>query len=269
MTTVTPQTEETGPTAPEVVEPQQQATDRPEGLPENFKSVEDLAKAFKETQAELTRTKQGNAPQEQQEQQEEQQAEQETQETEQDLSAEDEAALEAAKKAGVDLTEYSNEFWEQGDLTEERRGEVAEKLKSVFGDEAQSIVNEFVEGKKLILKNQQTMLYNEAGGETQYKAMVNWAAQNLTQQEIAAYDKAVEGDIHQAQLAIGGLRAKYERAVGRDPNLVTGENSVAGSSAGYKSKAEMMEDMSNPKYKKDPAFRERVQKKIANSSVMG
>jgi len=49
---------QTGPEAPA----QAPTNDRPAWLPENFKSPEDLAKSYKEAQAELTRLKQGTAP---------------------------------------------------------------------------------------------------------------------------------------------------------------------------------------------------------------
>src|SRR5690606_29736434 len=53
-------TPETGATVPEGSP--QTPTNRPEWLPENFVSPEDLAKSYKELQAELTRIKQGGQP---------------------------------------------------------------------------------------------------------------------------------------------------------------------------------------------------------------
>lgn len=269
MATVTPEVEETGPVAPSeqptVVSPDNPGgtVDRPVGLPENFKTVEALAEAFKKKQAELTRLQQGLPPKEEGE------ADEKPADSEQDKQ--DKAAEEVAQASGVDLTEYSNEFWETGDLSTERRGELVEKLGpklQELGLDPTEAINVFVEGRKAMMKNETDLIYSEVGGKEAYTEIVTWAAKNLSPSERKAYDAAVtSGDIHSAQLAVGGLKLKYDKATGgTGPRLVQGDGKAGPSRY---SKAQMKADMESKRYKTDADFRAEVLRKIESSKVMG
>jgi hypothetical protein len=102
-----------------------------------------------------------------------------------------------------------------------------------------------------------------AGGEEQFNDMLAWANENLTPGEQKAYNDAVlsEGS---AEFAIQGLYARYRQAAGA-PNFVNTQNTPASTNGAYQSQREMMVDMANPKYHKDPAFRKMVQQKVARS----
>jgi hypothetical protein len=72
--------------------------------------------------------------------------------------------------------------------------------------------------------------------------------------------------VNTAAIAIGQLKAKYEAAHGKDPaNFVSGKTPAADVDT-YGSWAEVTVDMSNPLYKRDPAFRAKVEAKMARSS---
>ena len=47
---------------------------------------------------------------------------------------------------------------------------------------------------------------------------------------------------------------------------MTGNNNVAGSTFGYRSKAEMKRDMSDARYATDPSFRREVAQKIQSAT---
>jgi hypothetical protein len=64
------------------------------------------------------------------------------------------------------------------------------------------------------------------------------------------------------------LKARYEAKRGVEPQrTLEGRKSNAGTDR-YESVAELQEDMRNPKYAKDPAFRSRVEQKLARSDIM-
>ena len=82
-----------------------------------------------------------------------------------------------------------------------------------------------------------------------------------------AYDTAVNSkDIETAKLAVVGLKAKFEKANGNEPNLVEGKATVSGQD-GYKSWAEVTAAMSDDRYTKDPAYQALVQDKLAKSEL--
>ena len=57
------------------------------------------------------------------------------------------------------------------------------------------------------------------GGADAYAEMSNWAAENMSEQEKTAYNTAVNSkDIETAKLAVVGLKAKFEKANGSEPN---------------------------------------------------
>ena len=53
--------------------------------------------------------------------------------------------------------------------------------------------------------------------------------------------------------------------MGRTPDLVTGKQPVAG--AAYRSMAEVVRDMSDPRYDRDEAYRMDVQNRLARSNI--
>ena len=73
---------------------------------------------------------------------------------------------------------------------------------------------------------QATDLQNEYGGAERYKEMTEWAAQNFTESERTAYDKAMKStDIDYVRLAVDGLQARYMAATDQEPRLIGGRSS--------------------------------------------
>lgn len=181
---------------------------------------------------------------------------------------EEDPAKKVADAAGFQLDTYQTEYFETGDVSVENRTKIAEGLKSVLGDNALDIVNQYIEGQKVTHANDRKMYYDEAGGEDAYGEIVTWAKDALSKEEIAAYNKAIDsGDRHQALLAIRGLRSTYEAKNGRVPNNVkaTGGATAPSGSAPFASSAEMTAAMRDPRYKTDQAYRDHVAARIAAS----
>lgn len=168
----------------------------------------------------------------------------------------DDASAALATK-GLDMTPLSQEFAQNGALSD------ASYKKLEDAGIPKPMVDAYIAGQQALVAQQAAAAHEVAGGKEQFDSMVKWAATGLTQGEIAAYDKAVtEGSFDEAKLAVAGLRARYEAANGREPGLLGGKPSNGGI-AGYASTAEMTAEMKDPRYEKDPAYRARVQAKLA------
>jgi len=97
--------------------------------------------------------------------------------------------------------------------------------------------------------------------------MTQWASENLSQAEIAAYDRSVDsGDIEMVKLAITGLRSKYQAVEGSDPSLIGGQ-STSSTGGNYSSWSEVTAAMKDTRYETDPAYRQQVANKLNRSNI--
>ena len=109
-------------------------------------------------------------------------------------------------------------------------------------------------------------LKSSVGGEAQYNEMLSWAGQNLTEQEIEAYDSIMEkGDPAAAYWAVQGLSYRYRDSNGVEGDLVQGKSPGIGGT--FRSQAEVVQAMSDPRYDNDPAYRQDVMRKLERSNV--
>ena len=109
-------------------------------------------------------------------------------------------------------------------------------------------------------------LRNSVGGEQQYNEMLGWAGQNLTDQEIESYDAIMDqGDPAAAYWAVQALAYRYRDANGVEGDLVQGKPPGAGDT--FRSQAELVEAMADPRYDKDPAYRRDLMRRLENSDV--
>ena len=214
---------------------------KPEGLPEKFNSVEDLAKSYQELEKKLgdnTEAPKTDAPKN-------------------DLDI----AEKAVESAGLNMENLSSEYAEKGEL-DAKSYEALEKAGI-----PKEYVNQFIEGQKAVADQQASSLKEIAGGNEAYSEMSNWAADNMTDAEKTAYNTAVNSkDVETAKLAIAGLKAKFDGANGNEPNLVEGKATVSGQD-GYKSWAEVTKAMGDERYSNDPAYQATVKEKLSKSEL--
>ena len=108
---------------------------------------------------------------------------------------------------------------------------------------------------------------NMAGGDASYDALTQWAANTLDESFITAYDNIVEtGDMKMIQLALAGLQAEYERQNGFEGNMVTGKAARPQVDV-FRSQAEVVAAMQDPRYDNDPAYRNDVFEKLGRSEI--
>ena len=111
-----------------------------------------------------------------------------------------------------------------------------------------------------------TNLRNAVGGDEKYSEMIGWASENLTSQEIELYDSIMErGDPAAAYFAVQALAYRYQDANGVEGNLVQGKSPAT--SGGFRSQAELVQAMSDPRYDSDPAYRQDVTRKLERSNI--
>ena len=106
-----------------------------------------------------------------------------------------------------------------------------------------------------------------AGGKDGYEQLMNWASDNMSDADANNFDEVIEtGNKAAVTFAVKALMGQYEDAVGRDSNLVQGKASDNTGDV-YRSMAEVVRDMNNPEYDRDPAVRLDVQRKLERSNL--
>ena len=214
-----------------------QEEERPEWLPDKFNSPEELAKAYSELQSSYTRQRQMD---------------------------EDEGDSEQPSEGqGFDFTRYSDEFAENGDLSDD----------SIEAIEAQGIPREMIDGyiagQQALLDAQFNSIYSEVGGEDAYNDMIEWAGDNLPEGEQNAFNRAImEGTDDDMMFAIRGLAMRYGSQGGGAQPLVQGSTSPSGASGGFNSLAELTAAMKDPRYNKDPAYRKQIETRLSVSNIL-
>ena len=105
------------------------------------------------------------------------------------------------------------------------------------------------------------------GGEEEYNKVISWAGENLSKSEISSFDDLVEtGNVGAIKLAVNGLKAQYETANGYEGRMLSGKPPTTSNDV-YKSQAQLVEAMSDPRYDRDPAYRLEVIEKLDRSDL--
>ena len=116
-------------------------------------------------------------------------------------------------------------------------------------------------------EEQAEMLMDMVGGDKAYKSMLDWAAQNFSKEEIEMYDGVMSsGNANAIYYAIQALQARFNDSVGSDGQTLTGRG-AADTDDSFKSQAELVAAMSDPRYDRDPAYRADLMRRLENSDV--
>lgn len=108
---------------------------------------------------------------------------------------------------------------------------------------------------------------NYVGGEQAYQQLVGWAAENFSQAEIEAFDSVIDsGNMGAISLALQALYYRYTDAVGVEGEMLQGKP-AARSTDVFRSQAEVVRAMSDPRYDNDPAYRQDVFEKLDRSDI--
>ena len=168
------------------------------------------------------------------------------------------------------ITEASEEYYAND-------GQLSEDTIDAFSSmSSQDLVNAYLEiqaknpqasqGVELS-ESQVNQVQNAAGGEANYNQVINWAAENLNDAAIDAFDSVVDsGNTMAIQIAFQGLQAEYNDANGYEGRMLQGK---AASSAGetFRSQAELVSAMADPRYDTDEAYRDDILRKLNESDL--
>ena len=169
------------------------------------------------------------------------------------------------------INEASEEYYSnEGTLSEETIGRFSEMS-------SQELVNAYLEIQANnpqapqqaveLSEAEVNTVQNAAGGEANYNRVIDWAADNLTDDAINAFDSVVDsGNPMAISIAFQGLQAEYNEANGYEGRMLQGK---AADSRGdvYRSQAELVAAMGDPRYDSDPAYRADVIQKLDASDL--
>jgi len=219
--------------------------ERPEWLPEKFKSPEDMAKAYSALESKLGQP----------------QREEEVSEEVQELVSADASEISEVLGAnGIDFNVLQQEYQELGGLSEDAYAALEE------AGFPEAVVDQWIAGQQAISQQVQTEMFSLVGGQEQYQELVGWAADALPEAEIDAFNATMATqDPNMIRLAIQGLNARYRSEAA--PSLLQGGTGPVSTGGKFESTAELTAAMSDPRYEKDPAYRQQVSDKLARSSL--
>ena len=230
-----------------------------------FKSVEDLVGSYKELEGKLgaidqTREEpEGNV--------EEQAEEQEVNDSE--FNAEEyygDGLASVLQEVGIDAEDISNRFLENDEISEDDYSKLAE---AGFSKQVVDLYLDGVRNAGIAGEVDAEGIKESVGGDESYGQMVSWAMDNLPAEDIQAFNKLTDtGDGPAIKLAVQGIYSQYNNAMGIEPNLVTGRASQSGPTP-FRSTAEVVTAMSDPRYGKDVTYTENVQRRLGGSDVFG
>ena len=107
------------------------------------------------------------------------------------------------------------------------------------------------------------------GGDEAYSKMVSWALENLSKPEIEAFNEATNTmSGPQLSMMVQGLYTRYQNAMGVEPSLYSGRPAASGPTP-YRSTAEVVAAMSDPRWEKDVSYTENVKARLMGSNVFG
>ena len=213
-----------------------------------YKNAEELEKGYLELQQKLN-TKQEEPAQEEEEEVEEEES--------------------TAEEAEANILD---QLWEEAGTEEGYTQESLDKLRKMSVDE---LAQMHLEYRDSVTKEQpQDKDFSQAdikelkgvvGGEENYANMINWAQGSLNEQEIQMFDAVMQrGDPLAAFFAVRSLAYAYNDAVGYDGKMVQGKAPKQNTDQ-FRSQAEVVAAMGDPRYENDPAYRRDIMEKLESS----
>ena len=110
-------------------------------------------------------------------------------------------------------------------------------------------------------------VYNSVGGEAEYDKLTSWAADNMEDRALDAFNTIIDqGNPTAIQIAVAGMKAEYDNVEGYEGRMLQGK-AAKNSRDAFRSQAEVVAAMSDPRYDKDPAYRQDLYDKLERSNV--
>ena len=184
---------------------------------------------------------------------------------------EDEVEYDEATVAGIEtIQSASDEYYEN-------EGRLSDETMEKFGNmDARDLVEAFMaiqenadpaDNYPDLSDAEMNTVYNSVGGEAEYDKLTSWAADNMDERALEAFNTVIDqGNPTAIQLAVAGMKAEYDNTEGYEGRMLTGK-AAQNSRDGFRSQAEVVQAMSDPRYDKDPAYRQDLYDKLERSNV--
>ena len=247
----------TDPDAPQFTQDQQNSLELAEklGQEENellagkYKNAEDLEQAYLELQKKL-----GS----------------DDDEVEDTTLDEDKVEYDEAVVAGIEtIQEASREYYDNdGNISEETLGKF-DGMSARDLVEAYRAIQENTDPSESypdLTDADMNTVYNSVGGQDQYEQLTSWAAENMDDKALDAFNSIIDqGNPTAIQIAVAGMKAEYDTQEGYEGRMLTGK--AARTTDAFRSQAEVVAAMSDPRYDRDPAYRQDLYDKLERSDV--
>ena len=183
------------------------------------------------------------------------------------------AEAEAEVVDKLDLNQFYQEYADTGALSDESRATIKSRLEKAGFENADALIDQHMAGAKASVETIRQGIFSHVGGEANYAQMVQWASQNLSQDDIMAFNEAVK-DPKLVKLAVSGLNAQYKAAQTQSPaapaaRRVAPQSNVSAAFEPIRSDQQVADLVSDKRYLTDPGYKQAVDQRIMNSMKAG
>ena len=216
-----------------------------------FKSQEDLLAAYEALQKKMG---QESSDSEEEPSEEPTEASEEVQEEEVD---------EGTSETVTYMHSLNKEYEQDGQLSEE----AIEKLSSMDSKELIKAYLQYNNEARSVQVQQSEIdaIQQSVGGTAAYNEMMEWAAGNLNESEIAEYNEVTtSGNVTAIKFAVAALANRYRNADGYEAQLVSGKKAPSDKKT-FRSHGELSRAIADPRYSTDAAYRRDVEERLSRS----
>tara|TARA_R100000781_G_scaffold22618_1_gene16786 strand:+ start:2351 stop:3142 length:792 start_codon:yes stop_codon:yes gene_type:complete len=246
--------------APEFTEEEQQALEVAEklGQEENelilgkFENADELAKAYSELEKKLGTT----------EAEDKAEVAEPSEETEPEV--EESPAISLINEASQEYTDNDGQISEE---TMAKFNEMDSKdLVAAYMDIQKNAPAKDDQPTRDLTDSEVSTIQQSVGGERTYNQMLSWASNNLDPKLIEGFDNVVQSGNPQAiQIAVAGIKAQYDEANGYEGRMLSGKSAQTSGDV-FRSQAELVKALGDPRYETDPAYQQDIYDKLQRSS---
>jgi hypothetical protein len=109
-------------------------------------------------------------------------------------------------------------------------------------------------------------VYNSVGGEAEYDKLTSWAADNMDDRALDAFNSIVDqGNPTAIQIAVAGMKAEYDNVEGYEGRMLQGKAAESSRDV-FRSQAEVVQAMKDPRYARDEAYQKDIYDKLERST---
>jgi hypothetical protein len=158
------------------------------------------------------------------------------------------------------MSKYETEFDEKGEMSPESYAEL--ETRGLSKDH----VDAYIAGKLAKADGEKTAVFEAVGGEERWNEMMPWAGKNLPEARKNEINAMLAAGGEGAVIAAQALQASFAEANGLDPNYVNADGIATDLGGVFESTAQVQAAMRDPRYKTDPAYQKEVAVKLSRSN---